>query len=121
MTVNRETRSKSTRSTRHAVTEREARLHFAWYLAHHVKMTEADFANAVNLMQEADHVMYKARRKTINDACSFSEDIIAKMYKYFNNLVPRRVLAGTVVTIDEDYDCLLWQGWKAGRYLAQDP
>jgi hypothetical protein len=91
----------STASTRHEVSECEAWLHFAWYFAHHVKMTNADFADAVDLMRETDHAMYEARRKTINAACCFSEDAITKMYEYFNNLAPQRVFAGTVVTIDE--------------------
>jgi len=101
MSVSRKNGAKSTRQTRHTVIEREAWLHLGWYFAHHVKMTEKDYAVAVDLMHEADHAMYEARRKAINAACCFSEDAITKMYEYFNNLAPRRVFAGTVVTIDE--------------------
>lgn len=101
MAESRKNCAKSTRSTRHAVIDREAWLHFAWYFAHHVKMTKAGFADAVDLMHEADHSMYEARRKAINDACCFSEEAIAKMYEYFNKLASRRVFAGTLVTIDE--------------------
>lgn len=101
MGVNRENRAKSTRRTRHAVTEREAWLHLAWYFAHHVKMTEKDLETAVNLMREADHAIYEARLHTMNEACCFSEDAIADMYAYFNKLAPQRVFIGTVATIDE--------------------
>lgn len=93
--------AQSTRCTRHEVSEREAWLHLASYLARHLKVAHPDFADTANLLQETDTALYQARRKAINAACSFSEETIIRMYDYFNDLTPHCAFAGSVVTIDE--------------------
>lgn len=101
MGVARKNRAKSTEKHRHELSEREAWLHLAIHLAKHARVTAPDYADTAAVLAEATHTLGKARCKAINAASDFSEDDILSLYQYFNELVPRRIASGTVVTIDE--------------------
>lgn len=101
MAVARKSLAKSTAKYQHAVTVPEAWRHLAIYLAKHARVTNPDYALAVEVLDEAKSVLGKCRRKAMNAACDFAQDKVKHMYEYFNLQALSHVHSGSVVTIDE--------------------